>query len=184
MHPKVKKFGLYILALYLVDRMTYFSVPVFKDFLYYPYNNDLVEINLTNIHYVESIGDIIRIMVPFNPYYLIIWLPIIILNITVMLVYYISCKHTLNTSQRIAQYFSSVFIGFLLSICIYICLSFINNYENDVLNCNPCFLDIFLIIYAPYSPSMICGYLIGQSIFGLLWVLIVERFILKRSRQD
>ena len=84
-------------------------------------------------------------------------------------------------SIRIKEYMFTVFIMYFVSMIIFVLLSYINNYQVEW-ELPGKYFDIILSVFIPYSPIMICGFLMGNLIFVCLWVGVVERFIWNRMK--
>ncbi len=80
---KVRQVGILIVTLYLMNRVTYLSLVIFKQGLYYESAN-IIDPSLKG-----SIGleNFLLILVPFNPYFIAWWSPIVILNLVLLFFY-------------------------------------------------------------------------------------------------
>ena len=179
---KIRKTIEFIIAFYLVNRITYLSLEVFKHIIYYDYDDHLfLEINANSIEHVVHLNNLLLHMVPFNPYYLFGWFPIITLNFLTLLIYYKKRTTLDHVFHRIVQYFFSIIGVFMLSVMMFMILSFFNDYQNHVI-CDRCISQLLLETYAPYVPQMICGFLMGNIIFSVIWIFIMEKFFYKSNK--
>ncbi len=170
----LQKFGLGVIAWFLVNRISSLSYELFKVLIYYDY--EFFEIKDKYVGEMVGLDDLVLYFVPLNPFFIGWWSPMMILNLLVLFVYWKGRSHLQGLREKISWYCLSMILGFLMAIAAFVLLSYINNFDSRVVG-DQSFYKLFLESYAPYSPRMICGYLLGHSTFALVFVLIVEKYI-------
>ena len=176
---KLYKIGVFLFGLYLANRITYLSFEIFKDLLYYEYENfELRDRSLEGVFYLKNFQNFLVSSVPLNPYFVLGWSPIIFLNAVLLIFYFKKRQGRGEAYNKISLYYYSIILIFLFSLLLFVLFSYFNNFQYQAVGADR-FYKLYLESYAPYAPRMICGFIIGQCIFGLLWVFVFERFVFK-----
>ena len=177
-----RKIGVFVTALYLMNRATYLSLEAFRGIMYYHFDSFYLETNKEAINYVDRVDNLLLYLVPLNPFFLAAWSPIVILNCLLLVLYYNMSIKAPSIIHKITQYYFSILSIFILSAGMFVALSYFNGFHSTPM-CRECMYGVFLEGYIVYSPGMICGFLIGHSLFGLLWVLVLEKYIFKWNKE-
>lgn len=171
----------YLFIVYVINRVSYFTHEIVKPLIFYDFKHHYFEITTSNINHYSDIESIIVYLIPLNPYFIIGWFPIIILNVILaVLLYRMSIRD--DSFILIKNCFSSILILYLIATISFAIMSGANNYNGDTF-CDHCMLEIFLEGYAPYAPQLICGFIIGNviSLFAFLFIRLMLNKIGKRG---
>jgi hypothetical protein len=167
---KINRFFQCLVAVYVINRISYFAHEIFKSFIFYNFKTYYLEISTNHIENYSDIEDIILYLVPLNPYFIIGWSPIIVLNIIIVV---LQCR-MLGKEDNFAivkNYFYTVLVLYILTMILFAVMSGVNNYGEYVI-CDSCVLEILLNYYAPYAPELICGFVFGNIISCLVFIFI------------
>ena len=169
--------GLYVIHVYIINRVSYFFHELLKPFIYYDYSHHYFEITTNNINYFSDIYSVLVYLIPFNPFFIIGWFPIILLNaVLVIISYRIPCEE--GSIAMLKHSFSAILLLYISATIIFALMSGANNYNSTLPNSNYFLFEIFLECYTPYAPQLICGFMFGNVISVLIFLFI--RFSLNK----
>ncbi len=156
--------------------ITYLAYELGKLLIYYDY--EYFEIKDRYVGLMVDLDNFVLCLVPLNPFFIVGWSPLIILNLIVLLVYWRMRSRSDGFYEKVSSYAYAIMLGFLCSILFFLLLSVLNGFEDHFVDSKSPH-KLFLDSFAPYSPRMTCGYLLGHSMFGVLWMIIIERRLLQ-----
>lgn len=179
MKNKLVKVVVSLVCIYLLNRCTYLFYKFVKSYLYYDYDYHYFKLEISHLNYHSDLNSIITYLLPFNPYFIFGWLPIICLNIIlVTFIFYSSRKKIVNNFDSIKECMFIILLLYIFAIAIFAILSMLNEYQKYVPNCDSCIFGMFLENYSPYSPALLCGFLFGNTFFAIIWSLYIRKYLL------
>ena len=70
---------------------------------------------------------------------------------------------------------SIILLLYIFASFVFVILPALNNYQ-EYIPCDHYLYEIFLENYTPYSLSLLCGFLFGNTLFTIIWFSILEIF--------
>ncbi len=165
--------------LYILNRVSYFAHELLKSYIYYDFSHYYFDIETHHIHHMSDFTLILIYLVPFIPYFIFGWSPIIVLNAALITINYMYI-HNDNTKAFIKHHFSAILLLYLIASLIFILMSGLKGYDVSEMNCDNCMFEIFLEGYTPYAPQLICGFVFG-NVLSIVFFLVIKLAMSKTS---
>lgn len=174
----MKRILTFLISLYLLNRIGILLTEYLNKYIFI--DLDIFKLDVNELKWDKSITDtsfrgwLLRIL-PFNIMYLYGYIFIMALNLLCLISYYRLKAYNISKVQALKQYYFCMILTYLGAYFIFFILRFLY-FDADLAftKTGDGILKLLCESYAPYSPTMITGFLLANILFGYILTYLLE----------